>query len=631
MKIKLCSFFIVFAILQIILPIANAEVRTEKTLDENSVCIAGNRNFYPVEYYNSETKQFEGVIPEILKRVSKNTGIDFTYIDSDSVLQTELVATNQAELVSAYVTDTNSAFAVDDVRVFSYTDRGKTVNIGLAFTEFADDETIKAIKQEISQITGYEINGYFVEAGHSKHQNTNMITTVLLICCVIFALIAMLVCIRLKRMTRQIDIKKMTDDETGMGNLAYFENQFKNTIPSELRTSYYIAYIIIDSNFLQFYHGETVFIDAVQYAATILNENLKKGDFAARITESGFALAFRQSDDDKANKYIKDIIKKLNISIKPDDKNVKTIFHATVYNLHKDDYNCELILFNLRRNCGKIVGTDTKLVFCDAHTMNRAIEERALTESFLYGFENKEFKLYLQFVVDNKTKNIVSAEALSRWDNREKGLLAPGLYIETMELVGMISELDFYMFEMVCIQLHKWHDTEFGFMTISCNFTRITLSENNFIERLTDITSKYIFDRSKLIIEITEDAIEKNIKNALDNVRECKKMGFVIALDDMGSGYTSLSNLCDYPIDIVKIDKDILSKIGSDTGKELFGGMVALAHSLNKKVVCEGVETEEQNEFVGASECDLIQGWYYSKALPVEESEDFYRNYCSNK
>ena len=273
MKIKLCSFFIVFAILQIILPIVNAEVRTEKTSDENSVCIAGNRNFYPVEYYNSETKQFEGVIPEILKRVSKNTGIDFTYIDSDSVLQTELVATNQAELVSAYVTDTNSAFAVDDVRVFSYTDRGKTVNIGLAFTEFTDDETIKAIKQEISKITEYEINGYFVEAGHSKHQNTNMITTVLLICCVIFALIAMLVCIRLKRMTRQIDIKKMTDDETGMGNLAYFENQFKNTIPSELRTSYYIAYIIIDSNFLQFYHGETVFIDAVQYAATILNEN----------------------------------------------------------------------------------------------------------------------------------------------------------------------------------------------------------------------------------------------------------------------------------------------------------------------------------------------------------------------
>ena len=104
-------------------------------------------------------------------------------------------------------------------------------------------------------------------------------------------------------------------------------------------------------------------------------------------------------------------------------------------------------------------------------------------------------------------------------------------------------------------------------------------------------------------------------------------MGFTIALDDMGNGYTSLTNLCDYPIDIVKIDRDILLKTDKQNGKDLFNGIIALAHSLNLKVVCEGVETEIQNEFVTNTDCDFIQGWYYSKALPVKESEEFLINY----
>ena len=111
------------------------------------------------------------------------------------------------------------------------------------------------------------------------------------------------------------------------------------------------------------------------------------------------------------------------------------------------------------------------------------------------------------------------------------------------------------------------------------------------------------------------------------NVKKCKELGFKIYLDDLGSGYTSLSNLCDYPIDVVKIDRDILLKTDTPKGKDLFTGIIALAHSLNMGVVCEGVETEEQNIFVSDSECDFIQGWYYSKAMPEEKAETFAKEY----
>ena len=256
--------------------------------------------------------------------------------------------------------------------------------------------------------------------------------------------------------------------------------------------------------------------------------------------------------------------------------------------------------------------------------------EKEITQSIIDGLKNNEFKMYLQFIVDNKDKKFVSAEALSRWENPQNGIVGPGNYIVQMETAGLISIHDFYMFELACRQLEKWKDTEYKDLSLSCNFTRITLSEDDCIDKLISISKGYNFDKSKLAIEITEDAIEKDRETAKRNVRLCKELGFKIYLDDLGSGYTSLANLCDYPIDVVKIDRDILLKTSTKRGKDLFAGIIALAHKLNISVICEGVEEEEQNTLVSQSDCDYIQGWYYSKPLPLEECETFIEKYSKN-
>ena len=255
--------------------------------------------------------------------------------------------------------------------------------------------------------------------------------------------------------------------------------------------------------------------------------------------------------------------------------------------------------------------------------------ENLMTENILNGLENNEFKMYLQFIVDNKTKKIVSAEALSRWDSPKKGIVGPVNYIGHMEETGLISKHDFYMFELACRQLEKWRNTKYNDISISCNFTRITLSEEDCIDKLVSISDKYDFDKSKLAIEITEDAIEKDSEAAKDNVKACKELGFMVYLDDLGSGYTSLKNLCDYPIDVVKIDRDILLRTNTKRGKALLSGIIALAHSMEMNAICEGVETVEQNTLVSQSNCDYIQGWYYAKALPVDECENFIENHAS--
>ena len=256
--------------------------------------------------------------------------------------------------------------------------------------------------------------------------------------------------------------------------------------------------------------------------------------------------------------------------------------------------------------------------------------EKILINKIRYGLKNKEFKMHLQFIVDNKTKRIVSGEALSRWETSEGEVIMPGKYIGVMEKSGLITKFDYYMFESVCDKLSKWADTDFKELTISCNFTRITISEKDFVTKIKNIADRYEFDRSKLIMEITEDSIEKNLDVARNNIIKAKELGFHIALDDIGSGYTSLISLGEYPIDIVKIDREVLLLSEKESGKKLFLGIISLIHNLNLKVVCEGVETEEQNTLVSESDCDYIQGWYYSKALPESNAEEFYKEYMKN-
>ncbi len=254
-------------------------------------------------------------------------------------------------------------------------------------------------------------------------------------------------------------------------------------------------------------------------------------------------------------------------------------------------------------------------------------KERHLLRKIEEGFKNDEFKMHLQFIVDNKTKKIVSSEALSRWENSSGEVIFPGAYIGLMEKSGLIVKFDYYMFEIVCKKLSEWKNSDFNELTISCNITRITISEKSFVAKIKEIADKYDFDRSKLLIEITEDSLEKNMDVAKNNIIKTKELGFSIALDDIGSGYATLSSLCDYPVDIVKIDRNILLQTETDAGKELFLGIIAKVHELGLKVVCEGIETEEQNTLVSESDCDYIQGWYYSKALPETLAEDFYKEY----
>lgn len=603
--------------------IALAEVITTENTDgyASYVYVAGSDGGYPIEYYDEDLKAYCGVIPELLERISDSSGVNFVYINGNGNDKSLMGENLQVEIVSS--TDGALPYSKEYLELISYEQDGEIKRCGISFTSLADDELILKIRTALDKISLDERNGIYLSFASEKTKVNYLLIILSIILFLTLIAFIIILLLRIKRLKRENEADKMTDSETGMGNLQFFKYHFKYAISDISRRLYYISYIILDSSYLRSYHGDSSFDEVLKYTASVLSDNSGDREISARITENGFAFAFQSTNDEDAEKRMGEIMHKLNAFEDMKEKSNKLVFHAAMYHLLASDKNCEILLFNLRKNCNRIFGTETQLISCDIHSMNKIQEEKKMTESILKGFEKNEFKMYLQFIVDNETKKIVSAEALSRWDSPEKGLISPGKYIGNMERAGLISKHDFYMFELACRQLEKWKGTKFENVAISCNFTRITLSEENFIDKLNMISNSYSFDKSKIAIEITEDAIEKDRETAKRNVVRCKELGFRVYLDDLGSGYTSLSNLCDYPIDVVKIDRDILLKAESKKGRDLFIGIIALAHSMNIKVICEGVETEEHNALVSSSACDFIQGWYYSKALPLEECESF--------
>ncbi len=244
--------------------------------------------------------------------------------------------------------------------------------------------------------------------------------------------------------------------------------------------------------------------------------------------------------------------------------------------------------------------------------------------------ENGEFHVYLQPKVSMITNRVYGAEALSRWIHPVDGLRRPDTYIPVLEESGFIVQLDMYMFEEVCKLKAAWYAAgeEFAGIPISINMSRLHLYRKEFVEELLDITGRYHIEPDELELEITESVYLSDFSELVQVVDKLQKSGFAVSIDDFGSGYSALNMLKDIPVDIIKIDKEFLQlSANSERGKKVIKNIIILCKDLKLKVVVEGVETQEQIQFLTSFGCEIAQGFYYSKPISVADFEAYIRDH----
>lgn len=265
---------------------------------------------------------------------------------------------------------------------------------------------------------------------------------------------------------------------------------------------------------------------------------------------------------------------------------------------------------------------DTAIFFYDESLRKRIIETQEIEASMYSALENREFEVYLQPKYELSTDTIVGAEALIRWHHPTMGFLSPARFIPILEQNGFLLRLDCYVHEEVCKIIRSWMDAGETPFPISVNMSRLHARQQDFVERLDGTASRYQVSPELVEIELTETAFHDDTQQIIDVMQRLKEKGFRLAMDDFGSGYSSLNLLNVLPVDIIKLDRMMFRDLEKqDRSKKIVTNAIHIVRDLEMKVVAEGIETQEQIDFLRDIECDMVQGYFYARPMPVPQFE----------
>ena len=349
---------------------------------------------------------------------------------------------------------------------------------------------------------------------------------------------------------------------------------------------------------------------------------LDKNEICSHGTINNFQLLLKANSEEEARTKLERIIKSLEaISTEHDFK-----FQAGVYMIPssvRKNADIDLLYNNASAARMTLESTDDSgIAFFDDKLVEDEKWIDIVTEHQKDALEKEEFKVYYQPKYDPRTNEQLGAEALIRWVSDEMGFVPPGRFIPIFENSGFITEIDHYMLAHVARDQKTWLDEGRKCVPVSVNVSRAHFAEVNLADQIKEIIDKEGAPHELIEIELTESAFFDDQKLMLSTITKLKEYGFLVSMDDFGSGYSSLNSLKDMPLNILKLDAGFFRGENDNERAEIVvSEILHLAKKLNMTTVAEGVDEQHQVDFLAAEGCNMIQGYYYSKPMPKEEYE----------
>lgn len=366
--------------------------------------------------------------------------------------------------------------------------------------------------------------------------------------------------------------------------------------------------------------GDSLLVEA----STRIMHSVRETDVVARFGGDEFTIILPDiKDTDCIDRVAQDIILELS---KPFDLGLNKVYVSASIGiaLYPDDADT---LSGLLRNAdqamykAKQTGR-SRFNYFTSSMQTLAQERQTLISDLHNALELKEFELYYQPIFDLKTKKIIKAEALIRWNHPTKGLVNPDDFIPLSEKCGVIAALGDWVFKEAASQTKEWLDKYNLDLQISINKSPIQFKFESKAESWTKYINDIGLSSENIVIEITENVLMDNENDILDKLLKLQDAGFQIAIDDFGTGYSSISYLKKFDIDYIKIDRSFVSNLTPDSQDMILcEAMIGMAHKLGIKVIAEGIETQSQNELLNFMDCDYGQGYLFSKPIPANKFE----------
>lgn len=413
------------------------------------------------------------------------------------------------------------------------------------------------------------------------------------------------------------------DSLTGLYNKEYFYKQAEEYIAEHQEEDLLIVCTDIKdfkmiNDFFGTKMGDTVLINF----ANLLKKQDKKSILCGRLGNDIFGLLISKADFNE-ELFINDA-QEVFASCVDESATFPTINYVGIYEVTERSLPISVMCDRARMAIRSIKGDYHKRVAYYNNTLRESIlREQELIGDLDNAIAQEQFKMYLQPQMSTEGK-LLGAEALMRWVHPSKGMIMPGDFIPVFEKNGLISDVDKFIWELACKQLRKWKDEGRADLYISVNISPRDFYLLNIYQVFTDLVEKYELDPQNIKLEITETAIVMDFKRQLELIDKLRQTGFVVEMDDFGSGYSSLNMLKDIHVDVLKIDMAFLRKAkDEDRSKKILQMIISLSKQLDMPVITEGVETAEQVEFLTEMGCDMFQGYYFARPMEVEKFEEF--------
>lgn len=368
-------------------------------------------------------------------------------------------------------------------------------------------------------------------------------------------------------------------------------------------------------------HGVHVGDEMLRYIGRCLLDNMPRPNICGRVGGDVFAALVTHKGLDVHTRLIRSLCARFESSPVP-NASVKFGVYLDVDRAAAVSTMCDraqLALEGIKKRYGEFIAV------YDESIRQKLVREQRVLDGMERAIRERQFQVYYQPKHSLRTGALSGAEALVRWIHPEYGFLSPGEFIPIFERNGFITKLDFYVWETVCRDLGEWTERGLDPMPVSTNISRADIDVPDLDWEITCLADRCRVPHDRLHLEITESAYTEDPEQLTLVVDGLRERGFLVELDDFGSGYSSLNTLNELSFDVLKLDMSLVRQMASEKKKKVLSSVLDLAKQLGLYSVAEGVETQEQAQALREMGCDHAQGYYYAKPMPKAEFEDYLR------
>lgn len=363
----------------------------------------------------------------------------------------------------------------------------------------------------------------------------------------------------------------------------------------------------------------------IKLLANRFKDTLSKYELICRIKGDDFIIMVEEQNLDQMTERTYHMCKTAEIFLRTIYPTMNMYGICGIYEITEDDYSISAILDKAnkaRKKAYQLFSGDHTFFVYTKEYEKQEMEELQLERDIIEALKTEQFQVYIQPKVALNTRKIGGAEALVRWIKPDGTMVSPGKFIPLSEKNGMVVEIDNEVYNILFAQMRKWLDEGKTLPTISINVSRVHLLDDEFPDYFETLVDSYGIPHNLVEVEITESVFFDKVDRMIAMMSKIRSKGFVISMDDFGTGYSTLNIMSSMPLDIIKIDGKFFMNTPLDKkNRTIISAIVQLTKRLDFTIVCEGIETQEQVDYITNENCDYAQGYYFYKPMPMSEFE----------